>query len=150
SGATSRPDLASIVGFAGLWLMLDDAHVTTIATHPDYRGHHVGELLLASLVDIAYTIGATHVTLEVRVSNSIAQNLYRKYGFQQTGLRRRYYSDNQEDALLMATNEIRSPDYRDQFQRLKAVLATTLEAEDSAIPPASAAAPNTTEPDSRR
>ena len=144
STSASHATLASIIGFAGLWLMLDDAHITTIATHPDYRGRHVGELLLASLVDIAYTIGATHVTLEVRVSNTIAQNLYRKYGFQQSGLRRRYYSDNQEDALLMTTSPIRSPDYRDQFQQLRAALSAALEADDPATPPAPAAAPPAT------
>src|SRR5262249_13021735 len=68
SPPAAPPDLASIVGFAGLWLMVDDAHVTTIASHPDYRRRHLGELLLASLVDIAYAIGAARVTLEVRVS----------------------------------------------------------------------------------
>jgi [ribosomal protein S18]-alanine N-acetyltransferase len=121
-----RPDLASIVGFAGLWLMVDEAHVTTIATHPDYRGRGVGELLLSSLIDTSYEIGARVVTLEVRVSNYVAQNLYRKYGFREAGIRKRYYSDNHEDALIMWTPEIRSEDYREQFMRLKAVLATRL------------------------
>jgi ribosomal-protein-alanine N-acetyltransferase len=125
----SRTDTASIVGFAGLWLMVDEAHVTTIATHPDYRGHGIGELLLSSLIDVAFEIGARVVTLEVRVSNSVAQNLYRKYGFREAGIRKRYYSDNHEDALIMWTPEIRTPDYRDQFMRLKAVLATRLETE---------------------
>lgn len=150
SGATNRPELASIVGFAGLWLMIDDAHVTTIATHPDYRGRHVGELLLASLVDIAYTIGAQRVTLEVRVSNSVAQNLYRKYGFRDVGIRRRYYSDNHEDARLMSTTEIRSAEYRDQFIALKAALAAALDAGER-IAPSTPAAPNSaSEPDPRR
>lgn len=123
----ARPDLASIIGFAGLWLMVDEAHITTIATHPDYRGRGVGELLLSALIDISYEIGARMVTLEVRVSNHVAQNLYRKYGFQEYGVRRRYYSDNHEDALIMWTPEIRDPAYRQQFQRLKAVLASRLE-----------------------
>lgn len=134
SGAISRPDLASIVGFAGIWLMIDDAHITTIATHPDYRGRHVGELLLASLIDIGYTIGANRVTLEVRVSNTVAQNLYRKYGFHDVGLRRRYYSDNNEDARLMSTAEIRTPEYRDQFRALKSALIASLEASEHATP----------------
>lgn len=119
-------DLASIIGFAGLWLMVDEAHVTTIATHPDYRGRGVGELMLSALIDISYEIGARVVTLEVRVSNLVAQNLYRKYGFREAGIRKRYYSDNHEDALIMWTPEIRPPDYREQFMRLKAVLATRL------------------------
>jgi ribosomal-protein-alanine N-acetyltransferase len=122
-----RPDLASTIGFAGLWLMVDESHVTTIATHPDYRGRGVGELLLSSLIDISYEIGARVVTLEVRVSNLVAQNLYRKYGFREAGIRKRYYSDNHEDALIMWTPEIRTPDYREQFIRLKAVLATRLD-----------------------
>jgi ribosomal-protein-alanine N-acetyltransferase len=121
-----RSDLASIIGFAGLWLMVDEAHVTTIASHPDYRGRGVGELMLSGLIDISYEIGARMVTLEVRVSNFVAQNLYRKYGFREAGIRKRYYSDNHEDALIMWTPEIRMPEYYDQFMRLKAVLATRL------------------------
>lgn len=125
----ARPDLASIIGFAGLWLMVDEAHVTTIASHPDYRGRGVGELMLSGLIDISYEIGARVVTLEVRVSNVVAQNLYRKYNFREAGVRKRYYSDNHEDALIMWTPEIRTAEYRDQFMRLKAVLATRLAAD---------------------
>ena len=149
AGATSRPDLASIVGFAGLWLMIDDAHITTIATHPDYRGRHVGELLLASLIDIAYTIGANRVTLEVRVSNTVAQNLYRKYGFHEVGTRKRYYSDNHEDARLMSTAEIRAPEYRDQFMALKVALMAALDADERTAPGANGATPRGGEPDPR-
>ena len=116
------PELASISGFAGLWLMVDEAHVTTIAMHPDHRHRGLGEFMLVSLIDIAYEIGAKWVTLEVRVSNYVAQNLYRKYGFREAGLRHRYYSDNQEDALIMWTDEISSPGYKLKFQELKAAL----------------------------
>ncbi|WP_202901851.1 ribosomal protein S18-alanine N-acetyltransferase [Thermogemmatispora carboxidivorans] len=129
STATSSPQLASIIGFAGLWLMVDEAHITTIALHPDYRRQGLGEFLLISLIDIAYTIGARWVTLEVRVSNYVAQNLYRKYGFREAGLRHRYYSDNQEDALIMWTDEIHSPAYRQKFQEQKAALLRKLEAQ---------------------
>jgi ribosomal-protein-alanine N-acetyltransferase len=122
-------ETASIIGFAGLWLMLDEAHVTTIATHPDYRGRGVGELILAALIDIAYSIGARVVTLEVRVSNHVAQNLYRKYGFREAGVRRRYYSDNHEDALIMWTPEISAPDFQEHFRRLKAALTVRLDAD---------------------
>lgn len=125
----AAPHQASIIGFAGLWLMVDEAHITTIAVHPDYRGRGLGELELMSLIDIAYQIGAKWVTLEVRVSNYVAQSLYRKYGFREAGMRRRYYSDNQEDALIMWTEEIFSPDYKGQFQALKAALLRRLEAE---------------------
>jgi ribosomal-protein-alanine N-acetyltransferase len=127
---SNRPvaqELASIVGFAGLWLMVDEAHVTTIALHPDYRGRGLGELLLVSLIDISYDIGAKWVTLEVRISNYTAQNLYRKYGFREAGLRHRYYSDNQEDALIMWTEEINSLPYKRKFLELKALLMKKLE-----------------------
>ncbi len=121
------PELASIIGFAGLWLMVDEAHITTIAMHPDHRSRGLGEFLLVSLIDIAYTIGARWVTLEVRVSNHTAQNLYRKYGFREAGMRHRYYSDNQEDALIMWTDEINSPDYKQKFLALKSALFKKLE-----------------------
>lgn len=125
----TSPDLASIIGFAGLWLMVDEAHVTTIAMHPHFRRRGLGEYMLASLIDIAYEIGAKWVTLEVRVTNYNAQNLYRKYGFREAGLRHRYYSDNQEDALIMWTDEINSPAYRQRFQELKSALMQKLEAQ---------------------
>lgn len=123
------PDLASIIGFSGLWLMVDEAHVTTIAMHPEHRGLGLGEFLLVSLIDISYNIGAKWVTLEVRVSNHTAQNLYRKYGFREAGVRHRYYSDNQEDALIMWTDEINSPAYKQKFLELKAALFQRLETE---------------------
>lgn len=124
----SSPDTAAIVGFAGLWLMVDESHVTTIAVHPDYRGQGIGELMLSSLVGISYEIGARMVTLEVRVSNAVAQNLYRKYGFKDAGVRKRYYSDNHEDALIMWTDEINSQAYRERYLRLRAVLQARLDA----------------------
>jgi len=123
------PDLAAIIGFAGLWLMVDEAHITTIAMHPNYRRLGLGEFLLVSLIDIAYDIGAKWVTLEVRVSNYTAQNLYRKYGFREAGLRHRYYGDNQEDALIMWTDEINSPGYKQKFQELKSTLLQKLDAQ---------------------
>lgn len=125
----STPDLASIIGFAGLWLMVDEAHITTIAMHPDYRRKGLGEFMLTNLIDIAYNISAKWVTLEVRVSNYNAQNLYRKYGFHEAGVRHRYYSDNQEDALIMWTEEINSPGYKQKFQELKSALMEKLEAQ---------------------
>jgi len=124
---TSSPELDSIIGFAGLWLMVDEAHVTTIAMHPSFRRLGLGELMLVSLIDIAYTIGAKWVTLEARVSNYTAQNLYRKYGFREAGVRHRYYSDNQEDAVIMWTDEINSPAYKQKFQELKTALYQRLE-----------------------
>jgi ribosomal-protein-alanine N-acetyltransferase len=126
SGASAHPRIAAIVGFAGLWLMVDEAHVTTIAVHPEHRRRGVGELMLATLIERAGEIGAYMVTLEVRVSNTEAQNLYRKYGFREAGIRRRYYSDNDEDALIMWTDPIHSPGYHERFLRLRAELERRL------------------------
>jgi ribosomal-protein-alanine N-acetyltransferase len=97
--------------------------------HPNYRRLGLGEFMLANLIDIAYSIGAKWVTLEVRVTNYSAQNLYRKYGFREAGLRHRYYSDNQEDALIMWTDEINSTSYKQHFQETKLSLMRKLEAQ---------------------
>ena len=107
-----------IVGYAGMWLVADEAHITTIAVRNEARSRGFGELLLASLIDLAYGLGIRWVTLEVRVSNNIAQRLYRKYGFRNSGLRKRYYSDNNEDAAIMTTDDITLNAYQAQFQIL--------------------------------
>jgi len=116
----------NLAGYAGLWLMVDEAHITTIAVRPQYRGRGLGELLLVALAEVAYDINARWLTLEVRVSNDVAQTLYRKYGFKPAGVRHRYYSDNQEDALIMWTDEIRSPEWRERFEALRADLRRRL------------------------
>lgn len=90
-----------IVGFAGMWHMFEEAHITTIGVDPTHRGRGLGELLLVSLIDQALLREASWLTLEVRVSNESAQSLYRKYGFTVQGTRKRYYSDNNEDAYIM-------------------------------------------------
>ncbi|WP_163652070.1 ribosomal protein S18-alanine N-acetyltransferase [Listeria sp. PSOL-1] len=90
-----------VVGYAGIWFILDEGHVTNIAIHPSFRGKKYGEYLLKELLRRAKEKGAMHVTLEVRTSNLIAQNLYRKFEFQNGALRKKYYSDNGEDALVM-------------------------------------------------
>ena len=115
-------ELRSIVGYAGLWLMTDEAHITTIAVDPDYQGNGIGELLLLGLIERSVQIGAHWLTLEVRVTNRVAQALYEKYTFKEMGLRRRYYSDNGEDALVMWTDPIESDSFqeavRDNRERL--------------------------------
>jgi ribosomal-protein-alanine N-acetyltransferase len=103
--------------------MTDEAHVTTIASHPDMRGRGVGELLLVSLMHRATEIGARWMTLEVRASNSVAQNLYRKYTFKEMGVRRGYYSDNREDALVMWTDALDSDSFGDALERNERKLA---------------------------
>lgn len=90
-----------VVGYCGLWLLLDEAHITNIAIHPDFRGQGLGESLLAYMMRRAKEWGAGKMTLEVRTSNIIAQRLYKKMGFEPSGIRSRYYTDNQEDAIIM-------------------------------------------------
>jgi [ribosomal protein S18]-alanine N-acetyltransferase len=119
-------ELKSIVGYAGLWLMTDEAHITTIAVDPNYQGFGIGELLLLGLIDRAQQIGARWLTLEVRVSNKVAQRLYEKYTFKEMGLRRRYYSDNNEDALVMWTEPIESDVFQEAVRRNREALGRKL------------------------
>ncbi|MCA1066593.1 ribosomal protein S18-alanine N-acetyltransferase [Rossellomorea sp. AcN35-11] len=93
-----------IAGYCGVWLVVDEAHITNVAVLPEYRGHGLGERLMRKIMGIAVEFGARVMTLEVRVSNTPAKDLYRKLGFQDGGIRKRYYSDNQEDALVMWVN----------------------------------------------
>jgi ribosomal-protein-alanine N-acetyltransferase len=104
-----------VIGYAGFWFVLDEAHISTIAVHPDWRGRHVGERLLVAMLERALDLNAVTATLEVRVTNERAQNLYRKYAFDVVGRRKRYYRDNGEDALLM-TAELKDG-YRAEMQR---------------------------------
>lgn len=108
-----------IVGFAGFWLMFDEAHLTTIAVRHSHRRRGIGELMLIAVIEKALQLHAQVVTLEVRVSNLEAQVLYRKYGFNQTGVRRGYYSDNHEDALIMTTENITTNSCQARFQQLQ-------------------------------
>ncbi len=116
-----------IIGYAGMWIMVDEAHITTIAVRETWRGRGLGELLLASLVRAASRAGAERLTLEVRISNHAAQTLYRKYGFHQEGVRRRYYSDNNEDAYIMTTGSIHEYQYRVRFEELVEALRRRVE-----------------------
>jgi ribosomal-protein-alanine N-acetyltransferase len=100
---------AELAGFAGLWLMVDEAHITTFAIAPAWRRNHLAERLLVAILDIALDRRATEATLEVRLSNLPARRLYEKFGFRPVGIRPRYYSDNNEDALIMTTEPLASP-----------------------------------------
>jgi len=108
-----------ILGFAGFWIMPDEGHITAIGVRNDYRHAGIGERLLISLIDLAAELNLETMTLEVRASNKTAQALYRKYGFRVMGKRRRYYSDNGEDALVMSTHPITSVPFQAHFQQLK-------------------------------
>jgi len=113
----ATPRSSPVVGYGGFWLLGDEAHISTIAVQPEWRGHGLGELLLAAMIDLAASLNARFVTLEVRVSNLVAQNLYRKYLFERAGLRRRYYRDNDEDALIMSTLHIDDPAFQATFRQ---------------------------------
>jgi ribosomal-protein-alanine N-acetyltransferase len=102
----------AILGYGGFWLMVGEAHISTIVVDEEWRGMGLGELLLLELIELALRLGAEMVTLEVRVSNTVAQGLYEKYGFEYTGRRKRYYRDNNEDAHIMTVEEVRSAEYR--------------------------------------
>ncbi len=120
-----------IVGFAGLWVMVDEAHVTTFAVDPRWRRRGVGERLLLALLDIAVARRAREATLEVRLSNMPARRLYEKYGFRPVGIRPRYYSDNGEDALIMTTEPLDSGSVRDRIAALRAAVdRRPIEADD--------------------
>lgn len=90
-----------VIGYAGMWLVLDEAHITNVAVHPEYRGKKLGEALMIKTMRQAVLLGAVRMTLEVRPSNHAARELYKKLGFKEKGLRKRYYTDTNEDAVIM-------------------------------------------------
>jgi [ribosomal protein S18]-alanine N-acetyltransferase len=108
-----------ILGYAGMWIMADEAHITSIASHKEHRRQGIGEALLICLIELAIAKHARIVTLEARVSNQVAQNLYYKFGFDKLGVRKAYYLDNKEDAVIMSTEYIGSPSFHEKFTRVK-------------------------------
>jgi len=114
-----------IVGYVGYWMMGDEVHISTIATHPDRRGKGLGELLLLHLLLSVYQHPVTMVTLEVRRSNRVAQALYRKYRFALVGERHHYYRDTGEDALIMTRSPLDAP-YLNWLESQKARLFARL------------------------
>lgn len=124
---SGKTDHRPIVGYCGFWIAAQEAHVSTIAVDPKHRGEGIGQLLLITAIEKALELNATLVSLEVRVSNSVAQNLYRKYGFKVVGRRPRYYSDNREDALIMTADHVTSATYQRMFHRRRRQLLKRLE-----------------------
>ncbi len=119
-----RPtDRQFVLGFAGIWVLADEAHITNIAVRSLYQRKGIGELLLISIIDLSVALKASVVTLEVRVSNEAAQSLYRKYGFSEVGLRHGYYTDNRENAVIMTTEGITSAAFRARLKRMKLAYA---------------------------
>jgi ribosomal-protein-alanine N-acetyltransferase len=107
-----EPTRDRILGMVGLWFMVGEGHVVTIAVRPECRRLGLGELLLVVALEAAVEAQQDEVTLEYRISNDAARALYDKYGFTKVGVRARYYTDNQEDAVLMTTPPLRSPEFR--------------------------------------
>ncbi|MGF1506909.1 MAG: ribosomal protein S18-alanine N-acetyltransferase [Chloroflexi bacterium] len=116
-------ETGKLIGYAGFWQVLDEAHISTITVHPDWRGKNLGELMLWKMITLAIEQDANKVTLEVRVSNAVAKALYFKYGFEIVGIRHRYYRDNNENADIMMVEPL-----DDEYQaRLKTFEADLLD-----------------------
>jgi len=121
-----------VIGYAGFWLLVDEAHICTIAVDPLWQGRGLGELLLISLLDWGQERGAVRATLEVRVSNHVAQELYHKYQFEILGRRKRYYTNNNEDAYIMTTPLFESPEFQQTLGHCRQRLYARLQAEAGA------------------
>ncbi|MEG6520487.1 ribosomal protein S18-alanine N-acetyltransferase [Desulfotomaculum sp. 1211_IL3151] len=100
-----------VVAYAGMWLVLDEAHITNVAVQPNCRGNQLGKVLMLEMMRQAVMRGAVRMTLEVRPSNYIARKLYEKLGFKERGLRKKYYTDTNEDAIIMWMDLVKFPDY---------------------------------------
>ena len=107
-----------IVGYGGMWMMVDEAHITTFAVLPEWRRRGIGARLMLEMMRLATDLQARVATLEVRLSNDAARQLYARFGFRPVGIRPRYYSDNGEDALIMTSGPLESADMRSQLAAL--------------------------------
>ena len=109
-----------LLGFIGMWLVAGEAHIVTVAVRQSHRRLGIGERLLIAAIEQAMEFDQEVVTLEVRASNDVARRLYEKYGFANVGRRVRYYTDNNEDAIIMTTPEITTAGFRARFESLRA------------------------------
>lgn len=126
-----------IVGYGGMWRMYDEAHVTTIGVRHDLHRQGLGRVLFAALVQAAYDLGAKWVTLEVRASNDGAMRMYEAFGFKVIGRRRGYYTDNGEDAIVMWSDSIYSPRFREAYEdQLRRIEPDVLGLRRELLPPA--------------
>jgi ribosomal-protein-alanine N-acetyltransferase len=107
----------TLIGYGGLLLVEEDAHITTVAVDPEVRGQHVGSRVMLALVERALAAGARHLTLEVRITNSVAQGLYDRFGFDPIGRRKNYYKD--EDALVMWATDIDTAEYAERLTSIR-------------------------------
>jgi ribosomal-protein-alanine N-acetyltransferase len=127
---------SQIVGYGGLWHIVDESHISTIATHPQFRGRGWGEVLLAGMIHRSITLKAAYIVLEVRVSNIVAQRLYEKYEFETLAVKPKYYHNNGEDAYDMRLNLEDNPGYITRFERRYEELLAVHQVEDlySSVP----------------
>ncbi|MBI2265823.1 MAG: ribosomal protein S18-alanine N-acetyltransferase [Armatimonadetes bacterium] len=114
-----------VVGYGGVWLVLDEAHITTMAVHPEYRRFGIGSKVLFWLLDQAACKGMSRATLEVRESNLAARKLYESFGFEAVGVRKNYYLDDSEDAVIMWTQELSSEEQQARLGRLREKLSAS-------------------------
>lgn len=119
-----------VVGYGGCWVVGDEGHLTTLAVDPLFRGRRIGERLLLCLMEEVVLRRASHVTLEVRESNCPAQQLYRKYGFRNAAIRKRYYTDTGENALVMWADSVNTAVYRQRLYELRRQLESARQTED--------------------
>ena len=119
----------TVVGYSGLMLVVEDAHVTTIAVDPGVAPHQIGTRLMLNIAVMRARRGARHLTLEVRVSNEPAQKMYRNFGFRPAGIRKGYYAETNEDALVMWADDIDQPEYAERLaaHRVRPRGATTID-----------------------
>ena len=125
----AKTESGELVGYAGTWHIIDEGHITTIAVKKDFKRKHIGEALIVKILEDCYKEGIKYLTLEVRVSNEAAIGLYTKYGFNSLGTRKGYYQDNNEDALIMWTENIFYDKFKTRFEENKTKLKTLIEIE---------------------
>ena len=123
----AKTSTGELVGYAGAWHILDEAHITTIAVKKDYMRKHIGEAIIVKIIEDCYEAKVKYLTLEVRVSNEAAIGLYSKYGFSSLGTRKGYYQDNNEDALIMWTENIFYDKFKSKYLENEEKLKTFIE-----------------------
>ena len=123
----ARLETGEIIGYIGSWFIIEEAHITNVSVSPKYRRNSIGEALLYHLLKQCYTEMIKYITLEVRVSNEPAINLYKKYSFSSLGCRKHYYQDNNEDALIMWTENIFYDKFKIKYQENINKLKTLIE-----------------------
>ena len=129
----NRPKL--VLGYGGSWLLVDEVHISTLAVHRQWRGRGLGELLLLCLLDRGLESGGIRSTLEVRTSNLTAQELYKRLGYKIIARQKRYYADNNEDAYIMVTPDLRDADFQSQLRRRRELLRARMELGEDTQPP---------------